>query len=752
MSFVCKHDGSVPTAPERRCGWLFCLAVPLLIGLFVGWFGYDFWHPDSRIIFRDSDRMGLPNLQYLGEACREKFIPWVNPRRGCGTPFLADPQTQALYPPAWIFSLFSPMTAFKLHQFVHLILLGTGFSLLARFRGVAVAGSICAGIVAVSAQCNFAQIEWLPILAGVAWVPWTLLAAMAGASGWWAFCVAMMVYSGYAYLWVMTPVIIGAGILLAPKSERRRFFLVALLIPALTAPCWMGYFALAGDAKPHGMTGDLMHPVTGFKPWHLSFFLMPRGIGPYGFYHADGSISYFPVETEASWSLFCYFGVIPLILGLYAAFLPSRERAAVLFMGAGGLAMAFGIGALAEISVPLNQAVHHPATFIQLFVWALLFAWPAGWQMLDAPEKIGAVRTPAWSWLWLGLIVTIAFAIHYHMSELALEDAVSTYWNHSFNVGWPGWLIAGIAAFLAWESARLRVASVALLVVSLIDVMLFLPMVMPIADAKPLPEKITRQIEVDSGRLRLHKEFVESLLGTKYRKNTQKQAYIEWIPSVGYPNTFSRFGIHQFDDYNPPFIHDTLTRWTERLDEATKTAEIEVLRKISGVRYILAATDMSALGWKEIGSNVSPVGSWTARLYDAGPVSGAVVMSRSGLILLDSGRIPAPSELIPVDFRWRGQKGTVVLPAGTVLSQDSVLFVPVNPWIGWLATLDGRLVTPIPRDGKFGMAVSLPAGARSFELCFSQPWAFHALFAVVVGVIGVWRGGRRKTDFIPEAG
>lgn len=739
-------EGSASPGSEYRCGAPFCLFMTVLIALWVGWIGYSLWHPDSRIIFRDSNLMGLPNLQYLGEAWQEKFIPWVNPRRGCGTPFLADPQTQALYPPAWVFARLPSATAFKLHQFAHLLLLGVGFGLLARFRGVTAAGSLCAGIVAVSAQCNITQLEWLPTLAGVAWVPWTLLSAMAGASGWWAFCLAMMIYSGYAYLWVMAPVIIGAGILLAPKSERRRFFLAALLLPAVTAPCWMGYFALTGDAKPHGMMGGQMQPVTGFEPWHLSFFLMPRGIAPYGFDHADGRVSFFRIETEVPWSLVCYFGVIPLILGLYAAFLPTRERASVLFMGAGGLAMAFGLGALAKISVSLNQAIHHPATFIQLFVWALLFAWPVGWQMLDDPAKIGAARTPARAWLWFGLGVTLAFAVHHHMSELALKDAASTYWYHSFNVGWLGWLIAGVTAFLAWESSRLRFAAASLLAGALIDVFLFLPMVIPTTDSKPQPPTITSGVEADSGRLRLQKEFVDSYLGTKFRNHRQRTAYVEWAPIVGFTNTFSRFGIHQFDDYNPPFIHETLTNWTARLDGATMTAEIELLRTMSGVRYIMSAIDMSAMGWKEIGSTTPPVGTWTARLYDAGPVPGAVVISKTDLALLDSGRLPAASGLIPVDFRWRGQKGMAGLPAGTTLPEEPVLFVPVTPWVGWRAMLDGMPVTPMARNGAFGLAVPLPAEARTFELDFRQPWTFHALVAAVIGVFGVWIG-RRKNGF-----
>lgn len=730
-----------------RSTWPFLLASTLLIGLWIGWIGHGLWHPDARVIFRDSGLMGLPNLQYLGEAARNGFIPWIHPRRGCGTPFLADPQTEAMYPPAWGFALLPEETAFKAHQFLHLLLLGTGFALLARFRGVSAAGSVCAGIVAVSAQSNLAQIEWLPILAGVGWVPWTLLAAMAGAPGWWMLCLSMMIYSGYAYLWVMTPVIAGAGILLAPRAERRRFLLVILLLPAITAPCWMGYFGLTGDARPHGMTGDNLLPISGFEPWHLSFFLMPRGISPYQFHHADGRISSFPVESEAVWSLVCYFGVVPLILGLYGSFLPTRQRAAVLFMGVSGLTMAFGIGWLAKVFVPVNQAIHHPATFIQLFVWAMLLSWPVGWQMLDNPASIGATRTPARAWLWFGLFVAVAFAVHFRMSELALDGAASTYWNHSFNVGWLGWLIAGVAAFLAWESSRLPLAASGLLAVALVDVFLFLPMVMPLTDfGQPLP-RITAGVDVNSGRLRLQKDFADCFLFPKNSENSQKAAYLRWAPSVGYPNMFSRFGIFQVDDYNPPFIHDALTRWTTRLDAASGTAEIETLRTLSGVRYIITTKDMPMVGWKQIGAKVPPSGTWTAMLFDAGPTTGAVVMSRGGLTELDAGKLPALSELVPVDFRWRGQAGTAVLPAGTALPRDPVLFVPVTPWIGWRPFLDGTPVSPIAREERFGLAIPLPAGAREVELRFRQPWVFHSLFALCAGIVGIWAVCRRRKEF-----
>lgn len=744
MSTFHTAAGDVAMPGSRRSLWRFCLVSVLAIGLWVGLAGHELWRPEARVIFRDSNLMGLPNLQYLGEALREGFIPWVHPRRGCGMPFLADPQSQAMYPPAWFFALLPEEAAFKLQQFVHLLFLGMGFALLARFRGVRTAGAVCAGIIGVSAQCNLVQLEWLPTLAGASWVPWSLLAAMAGAFGWWLFCLAMMIYSGYAYLWVMTPVIAAAGVLLAPRPERRRFLLTALLLPAVTAPCWMGYFGLTGDAKPHGLTGDRMFPVTGFEPWHLSFFLMPRGIAPYEFVHADGRISSFPVESDVAWSLFCYFGVVPLILGLYAACRPTRERAAVVLLGAGGLAMAFGLGWLGKLSVSLNQAIHHPATFIQLSVWALLFAWPVGWQLLDDPERIRMPRTPARSWLWLALFVAAAFVGHFLMSERALEDAVSTYWNQSFNVGWLGWLIAGVTAFLAWETSRLRIAAAGLLAVALVDVFLFLPMVLPITDSAQMPQRMTAGIEGTSGRLRLRKDFIERYLNKESRTRSEGDRHLKWSVSVGYPNMFSRFGIYQVDAYNPPFIHDALVQWTARLDAASGTAEVEALRTLSAVRYILTTIDMTMCGWKEIAARASPAGSWTARLYDAGPVPGAVVMSRAALENLDEGGVPASSDLVPVDVRWRKQDATAVLPGVDALPAEAVLFVPVTPWAGWRLFLDGRLVSPIARGDRFGLAVSLPAGARAVRLEFRQPWAYHALVAMFLGIAGAWAAGRKK--------
>ncbi len=694
------------------------------------------WHPDYRIIFRDSNLMGVPNLQYLGEALHEGFIPWIHPRRGCGTPFLADPQTQALYPPAWIFALLPPVTAFKMHQFIHLLLLGAGFAMLARIRGVTAAGSLCAGAVAVAAQSNLVQVEWLPTLAGSAWVPWTLFAAMTGSAGWWVFSVVMMISSGYAYLWVMAPVIVAAGLLLVPVAKRRRFYLMALLLPAITAPCWMGYFALTGDAKPHGLSGASMIPVRGFELWHLSFFLMPAGIGPYDFCHADGRISIFTAESEAVWSLVCYFGVVPFLLGIYAACLARPERRAIWLMGLSGLAMAFGIGILARNSSSLNQAIHHPATFIQLFVWGLLFAWPVGWQMLDSPAEMNSPRTPARAWLWLGFALAIVFGIHQWMSNLALGDAVSPYWYHSFTMGWISWLIAGITALLAWESSRIRLAAAGLLMIAVVDVYSYSGMVLPITDAKPASSRITESIDVDSGRLRVQKDYVDHLLDFKSRGSEKHSSYLEWLPCVGYPNSFARFGIYQFDDYNPPFIHDALTDWTAKLDAATESAAIDTLRKISGIRYIMTATDKVPEGWKLIRTKSSPFGTWTARLYDAGPTPGAVLMTLPGLNILDSGGIPASSSLIPVDLRWQGQSAAAVLPAGIAIRQDSVLFIPVTSWIGWKPELDGMPVTPIVRKG-FGLAIPLASGARTVDLHFRQPWAFHALFAAVIGMFGI---------------
>ncbi|HQG29193.1 MAG TPA: hypothetical protein PLY73_11650, partial [Candidatus Ozemobacteraceae bacterium] len=278
----------------------------------------------------------------------------------------------------------------------------------------------------------------------------------------------------------------------------------------------------------------------------------------------------------------------------------------------------------------------------------------------------------------------------------------------------------------------------------LVDVFLFLPMVLPITDSAPVSTRITEGIDGSSGRLRLQNDYVDRYLDKEHLAQAKVDEHLRWSVSVGYPNLFSRFGIYQMDVYNPPFIHDTLVQWTARLDAASGTAEVEALRRLSGVRYIMTTIDMSAYGWREVAVRPAPVGSWTARLYDAGPAPGAVVMSRTALENLDAGRSPASSDLVPVDLRWQKQDAAAVLPAGDALPAEAVLFVPVTPWVGWRLFLDDGLVSPIARGDRFGLAVSLPAGVRAVRLQFRQPWAYHALFAMFLGIAGAWVACRRE--------
>ena len=51
---------------NRQSAWAFCIVSLLVIGLWIGLIGRELWRPDARVIFRDSNLMGLPNLQYLG--------------------------------------------------------------------------------------------------------------------------------------------------------------------------------------------------------------------------------------------------------------------------------------------------------------------------------------------------------------------------------------------------------------------------------------------------------------------------------------------------------------------------------------------------------------------------------------------------------------------------------------------------------------------------------------------------------------
>lgn len=132
----------------------------------------------QTFILEDSSRFFFPLWKWGAAVWGKGWVPLWNPDAGFGTPYLADPQTAAWYPPLFLlYRFFQPVTAFNLLITGHHLWALFGFYLFARRRGfspwIALAGSLTFGFT-----FNAISLSWAtPMLLAFSWSPWVFTAA-----------------------------------------------------------------------------------------------------------------------------------------------------------------------------------------------------------------------------------------------------------------------------------------------------------------------------------------------------------------------------------------------------------------------------------------------------------------------------------------------------------------------------------------------------------------------------------------------
>src|SRR5262245_11757343 len=112
----------------------------------------------------------------IGQMLRAGHLPLWNPYIFAGTPLLASIYPGALYPPNWLFALFSPTTAMNIVVITtyHLAIIGT--YLYGRRIGMTRIGALIAGAAFTFGGFMIAHMGHTSRIAAAAWLPWILLA------------------------------------------------------------------------------------------------------------------------------------------------------------------------------------------------------------------------------------------------------------------------------------------------------------------------------------------------------------------------------------------------------------------------------------------------------------------------------------------------------------------------------------------------------------------------------------------------
>ena len=158
------------TAPFSSRSWWFATLAAILV--IVGLFAHTL---SSRHVLssHDAAHMYVPIKDRVAASYLNGEWPLWNADVGCGTPFLANPMVQGLYPGNVVFLVFDALLGIKIFVILHLVLTVLAFRLLCRSFGASASASTVGGLF--FATCGAVlSMHWN--LMWVAGFPWTLLA------------------------------------------------------------------------------------------------------------------------------------------------------------------------------------------------------------------------------------------------------------------------------------------------------------------------------------------------------------------------------------------------------------------------------------------------------------------------------------------------------------------------------------------------------------------------------------------------
>ncbi|MBI3559911.1 hypothetical protein HY087_02180, partial [Candidatus Gottesmanbacteria bacterium] len=89
-------------------------------------------HPDRLLFGDDIHRSYYFFSQYLAASVKQGFLPWWNPYMFSGTPFMANPITNAMYPVNWLFFVLPATVVYPLSLMLHVLIAMMGMYTLLR--------------------------------------------------------------------------------------------------------------------------------------------------------------------------------------------------------------------------------------------------------------------------------------------------------------------------------------------------------------------------------------------------------------------------------------------------------------------------------------------------------------------------------------------------------------------------------------------------------------------------------------------
>jgi Bacterial membrane protein YfhO len=282
----------------------------------------------QTFVYRDFGIFSYPLAQYFRESFWRGEIPLWNPLNNCGVPFLAQWNTQVLYPPSLFYLLLPLSWSLGVFCLLHLFWGGLGMFLLARDWSKNSLAAAFAGIVFAFNGLMLNSLIWPATVAALGWMPWVVRfveqARCEGGKkiGVAAIIGALQMLTGGTEVVLLTWIFLGT---LALRSFLRgeiprvkmllRLAAVVLLVSGLCAAQLLPFFDLLKSSRQQQdiSAATWPMPVTG-----LANFFVPL-------FHCHSYQGIFTQDNQF-WTNSYYIGVAAVVLAIGAVCLMSDGR------------------------------------------------------------------------------------------------------------------------------------------------------------------------------------------------------------------------------------------------------------------------------------------------------------------------------------------------------------------------------------------------------------------------------------------
>src|SRR5579872_3486190 len=569
---------------------------------------WDFLSPHTNLVLSKAgedmtaDYIGWRQLAF--QELRQGHLALWDSQLLSGAPFFGDFQSAILYPPNWLFMVFSMPFAINFGIALHVFLMGWFTYLWVVYRGSHPVSGLMAAFMAMFGGSYFLHIVpgHLPNLCSMVWVPLIFLAVdgyRADRRAKWILlgisAFALQILSGHVQYCYYTVMVEGLYVLLTlPKTDKKLQFLTGLFFMGAGAGLLTAVQIGAGwDAASESLRGQKLPinivDIADMTPERLWCLLMPDFFGSWNHYWGGGFY----------WEGATFVSLTGFILAL-AAFRISSHPQKKIFGGIILFLVLLAVGTRTPLFVlfykyfPLFgqfRGVSKMNIFITLY-FAVLAAMGLD-EILKNPKAIkGLAKSTAWGCLVLFFLVLLVQLGPWLSGRRLFHKFADHLGQIAGSLVLCGVLL-GVLTLLSVLAQKRPLLRYGFVVISFLELFFFAKSNLPFFDYKTYTDKISDIQKIcreDPGDYRI-------LIGNSYALSSSAKDI--WGEDPVIPSRYARFlALTQHCDADSAFLqkftfHEFppalgLLRLRYKLEEEGKRMKVEGLRLREAPRAYLA--------------------------------------------------------------------------------------------------------------------------------------------------------------------